>query len=98
MRRFAYLCLIALGVGAAAWAWYDVPGFADKVSGFAANVPGLAANVPGFAAKNQPAAKAAAAAPVHTALVQSKSFPVILNGLGTVQATNTVTVRSRVDG
>jgi len=98
MRRFAYLCLIALGVGAAAWAWYDVPGFADKVSGFAANVPGFAANVPGFAAKKQPAAKAAAAAPVHTAIVQSKSFPVILNGLGTVQATNTVTVRSRVDG
>src|SRR4029077_9291728 len=38
------------------------------------------------------------AAPVHTAIVETKSFPVILNGLGTVQATNTVTVRSRVDG
>jgi multidrug efflux system membrane fusion protein len=30
--------------------------------------------------------------------VQTASFPVVLNGLGTVQATNTVTVRSRVDG
>src|SRR5262245_15761498 len=40
----------------------------------------------------------AAAAPVHTAIVETKSFPVVLNGLGTVQATNTVTVRSRVDG
>jgi multidrug efflux system membrane fusion protein len=38
------------------------------------------------------------AAPVHTAIVETKSFPVLLNGLGTVQATNTVTVRSRVDG
>jgi len=38
------------------------------------------------------------AAPVHTAIVETKSFPVVLNGLGTVQATNTVTVRSRVDG
>jgi multidrug efflux system membrane fusion protein len=31
-------------------------------------------------------------------VVETKSFPVFLNGLGTVQATNTVTVRSRVDG
>jgi len=38
------------------------------------------------------------AAPVRTAIVEKKSFPVVLNGLGTVQATNTVTVRSRVDG
>lgn len=36
--------------------------------------------------------------PVHAALVEAKPFPVVLNGLGTVQATNTVTVRSRVDG
>jgi multidrug efflux system membrane fusion protein len=39
-----------------------------------------------------------AAAPVHAALVERTDFPVFLNGLGTVQATNTVTVRSRVDG
>ena len=38
------------------------------------------------------------AAPVHVAVVEKKPFPVILGGLGTVQATNTVTVRSRVDG
>ena len=37
-------------------------------------------------------------APVHVATVEKKPFPVILSGLGTVQATNTVTVRSRVDG
>jgi len=37
-------------------------------------------------------------APVHVAVVKTRSFPVILNGLGTVQATNMVTVRSRVDG
>jgi membrane fusion protein, multidrug efflux system len=39
-----------------------------------------------------------AAAPVHVALVEKTDFPVFLNGLGTVQAANTVTVRSRVDG
>jgi multidrug efflux system membrane fusion protein len=38
------------------------------------------------------------AAPVHVGTVETKPFPVVLGGLGTVQATNTVTVRSRVDG
>jgi multidrug efflux system membrane fusion protein len=36
--------------------------------------------------------------PVHTTRVERKPFPVILNGLGTVQPLNIVTVRSRVDG
>src|SRR5262249_13229408 len=36
--------------------------------------------------------------PVHTARVEKKPFPVVLNGLGTVQPLNIVTVRSRVDG
>ena len=37
-------------------------------------------------------------APVHVGMAESKPFPVTLNGLGTVQPTNVVTVRSRVDG
>src|SRR5262245_45202459 len=45
-----------------------------------------------------PQARGPAPAPVHTAVVETKSFPVFLSGLGTVQATNTVPVRSRVDG
>ncbi|HWE20631.1 MAG TPA: efflux RND transporter periplasmic adaptor subunit [Hyphomicrobiaceae bacterium] len=36
--------------------------------------------------------------PVRVASVETKDFPIVLTGLGTVQATNTVTVRSRVDG
>jgi multidrug efflux system membrane fusion protein len=36
--------------------------------------------------------------PVHTAIVERRPFAVVLNGLGTVQPINTVTVRSRVDG
>jgi multidrug efflux system membrane fusion protein len=36
--------------------------------------------------------------PVTIQRVQSSDFPVYLNGLGTVQPYNTVTVRSRVDG
>ena len=39
-----------------------------------------------------------APAPVRVASVEKKDFPIVLTGLGTVQATNTVTVRSRVDG
>ena len=41
---------------------------------------------------------APAKVPVHVAAAEKKAFPVILNGLGTVQATNSVIVRSRVDG
>ena len=36
--------------------------------------------------------------PVHVGTAEKEPFPLILNGLGTVQATNVVTVRSRVDG
>jgi multidrug efflux system membrane fusion protein len=35
---------------------------------------------------------------VRVAVVERKDFPIVLTGLGTVQAMNTVTVRSRVDG
>ncbi|AXK81647.1 efflux RND transporter periplasmic adaptor subunit [Pseudolabrys taiwanensis] len=38
------------------------------------------------------------AVPVTTQVVQQSDFPVYLNGLGTVQPYDTVTVRSRVDG
>ena len=41
---------------------------------------------------------APAEVPVHVGAVEKMPFPLVLNGLGTVQATNTVTVRSRVDG
>jgi membrane fusion protein, multidrug efflux system len=44
------------------------------------------------------ARKVDAAIPVTTARVQNVDFPVYLNGLGTVQPYQTVTVRSRVDG
>lgn len=42
--------------------------------------------------------KVPAAIPVTVQSVQNSDFPVYLNGLGTVQPYNTVTVRSRVDG
>ncbi|HUA53126.1 MAG TPA: efflux RND transporter periplasmic adaptor subunit [Candidatus Sulfotelmatobacter sp.] len=45
-----------------------------------------------------PQQASAPAIPVETATVARGSLPVYLTGLGTVQAFNTVTVRSRVDG
>ena len=56
---------------------------------------------PEATAKIEAAQKAAArrpAIPVSMAQVQKADFPVSLTGPGTVQAFNTVTVRSRVDG
>jgi multidrug efflux system membrane fusion protein len=56
---------------------------------------------PEAVAKAQAAQKAAAhhpAIPVSISEVEKANFPVYLMGLGTVQAFNTVTVRTRVDG
>src|SRR5215472_8824846 len=56
---------------------------------------------PEAAAKAEAAQKAAArkpAIPVSVAQVEKADFPVYLTGLGTVQAFNTVLVRTRVDG
>src|SRR5438105_3293599 len=41
---------------------------------------------------------AAGAVPVATATVQRADVPIYLTGLGTVQAFNTVTIRTQVDG
>jgi multidrug efflux system membrane fusion protein len=44
------------------------------------------------------ARSAAAAVPVHTALVRREDLPLVLTGIGTARAAMSVTVRSRVDG
>lgn len=44
------------------------------------------------------AASVTQSAPVHVGVAKKGSFAINLNGLGTVQATNSVVVRSRVDG
>src|SRR5436190_12714177 len=41
---------------------------------------------------------AGAVVPVSVSVVQKKNVPIYLDGLGTVQPFNTVTVRARVDG
>jgi len=76
--RWAFLTLLlAMGVAAGTWSWWQHAAPSGTPSQGSGRVTGP---------------------PVHVAVVETKSFPVVLNGLGTVQATNTVTVRSRVDG
>lgn len=58
----------------------------------------LPQSAPGGGAPTTGAARAAAAVSVDTATVTRGDVPVYLEGLGTVQAYNTVTVTARVDG
>jgi multidrug efflux system membrane fusion protein len=77
------LLITAAVVATGYWAWqHSWPGGADKQADA------------GRASRQAPLA----AAPVHAALVERSDFPVFLTGLGTVQPTNNVIVRSRVDG
>ena len=82
--------LIALGAGV--YAWRSNERFHD----FVVNT------VPGMKGSQQTAAKAPppapSAVPVNAVKAAAVDFPVILTGLGTVQAANTVLIRSRVDG
>jgi multidrug efflux system membrane fusion protein len=52
----------------------------------------------GRPAAEPPRASAPAAVPVEVSAAESRDLPIYLRGLGTVQAFNTVLVRSRVDG
>lgn len=89
------LVLLA-GVAGGVYEMRRNPGFRDKAF---ATVPALK-SVPGLA-QAEAAPKAPpppAAVPVSAADAKTGDFPVVLVGLGTVQANNTVLVRSRVDG
>ncbi len=99
-RGFARVVLLALVV-VAAGAVYEMrqdPAFRERAYGVLPalkSVPGLA---PALAEAPPKAAPQAAAIPVSAAEAQTGDFPIVLVGLGTVQANNTVLVRSRVDG
>jgi len=53
---------------------------------------------PGRQVSESDRAKSAPGVPVTTTTAEATSFPVVLSGLGTVQAYNSVTSRTRVDG
>ena len=90
VSRVVWLAVLA-GLGAGVYEWRDNGAFRERVY---AAVPALKPAAP-------PAAKAAAPpqpVPVSATKAVLGDFPVVLLGLGTVQANNTVLVRSRVDG
>lgn len=87
-----FITLLVLVIAALA-VWYF---YVDKSSASGNNAPGATqqkrASGSGGGRRNMPMP------PVQAALAVEKSVPQYLSGLGTVTASNTVTVRSRVDG
>ncbi|MDQ0473585.1 efflux RND transporter periplasmic adaptor subunit [Labrys wisconsinensis] len=106
MKRLSKVVVVLLLVGGVGW-WQRatlVPLVARVVpqsAPYLAAVPAFAATLRAEPAGADATAKAApkpAPVPVTVAQVRKADFPVYLTGLGTVQAYDTVTVRSRVDG
>jgi multidrug efflux system membrane fusion protein len=100
LRRLLQLALLAALLLGGHWVWQTYP---DEVRRLAAETQRLGAPVwSSLLRLRQPApppqAVKLAPAPVRVGVVERKDFPIFLTGLGTVQAMNTVTVRSRVDG
>ena len=103
MKKFLFILLLA---GAGAW-WYFVyqPQHANgdaaaAGAGAAGSKEGAAktAGGSGGGGKGGKGSRETGPVPVVTGLVGKKDVPIFLDGLGNVQAFNTVTVRSRVDG
>ena len=86
-KRHWWIWLIIFGVVALGW-WY--------VRSRGAQANGRAGAVPG--APGRGGAPGSLVVPVVVATAHKGDLPVYFNGLGTVTAFNTVTVRSRVDG
>ena len=79
--------LLILGIGAAVW-WGAVP----------VDVPAWRVAFLSIAAPPPPARPAVTPVPVTVAAARAGDVPIYLSGIGTVQAYNTVAVKSRVDG
>jgi multidrug efflux system membrane fusion protein len=100
LRRLLRLAIAAGVIAGGWWVWQNYrwelrligPELQRQWSSLRVSLPRLSETPP-----PAPPAKPAPA-PVRVAVVERKDFPIVLTGLGTAQATNMVTVRSRVDG
>ncbi|MDB5378306.1 MAG: hypothetical protein JWR00_2752, partial [Rubritepida sp.] len=91
-RWLGWLILLVILGGAGGAAWHYWPQLSAKFSGQPAQ--GGAGGAPGGRGRGGPGG----AVPVTVAPAARKDLPVLLDALGTVQALNTITVRSQVDG
>lgn len=84
------LALLLLGGGAAGLAWWQGwPPFA---------APQTAPTTGGFGPSGGPRGRGAAPVPVSAAVAAARDLPIFLDALGTVQASNTVTIVPQVPG
>ena len=99
----SWIAVVILVVGAGG-AYYEWPRIEPWMQAHAAPVMKLVGMAPRDGkdhpggTSGQAEAKAAAPVPVETAVAQTGEFPVVLTGLGLVDAYNSVLIRSRVDG
>ena len=94
LRVFFCALLLAAGAGYAVYRSND--GFRSLVDARIAGLKTLGGSAPSDQTKK--AAAPPPAVPVTAVAAEKGDFPVVLTGLGTVEASNTVLVRSRVDG
>ena len=97
---FVLLLLIAAG-GAVAYEWARVGPWAEQHAGPVLALFGVKhddGSKQAKAGEGDGAKKAPAAVPVGGSAAKTGDFPIVLTGLGTVDAYNSVLVRSRVDG
>ncbi len=81
-RGLVWLVLALVGLAVVGWIWHRSSRASAEAGAAAGSRPGMPA-MP---------------VPVVAGTVEKRDVPIFLEGLGTVQAFNTVTVRSRVDG
>jgi multidrug efflux system membrane fusion protein len=99
MRRSRWIILLALLAGIAGVWWYLHRPSASPSSESPAQSEGQAKNPQHHAnGPGGPGGAGGAPVPVVGGTVKKQDVPIYFNGIGTVQAYNTVTVRVRVDG
>jgi membrane fusion protein, multidrug efflux system len=98
MRRSRWIILIVLLAGIAGIWWYFRQPSASSSSENSAQSEGQAKNSHQRGSGGGPSGGAGGPIPVVSGTVKKQDVPIYLNGIGTVQAYNTVSVRVRVDG
>jgi multidrug efflux system membrane fusion protein len=93
------LLRLAIAAGLIAGGWWVWQTYSWELRLIGAELQRQWSSLPRLGEAPPPAPPAKPApAPVRVATVEKKDFPIVLTGLGTAQAMNMVTVRSRVDG